>query len=112
MLKRRHYPLAFKEDAANEDIVSAMQGKLCHAVFLERNREHSHPCVVYDQKTIFDPIASSDEESEASVAADMSIDSQEQSKEKSSAKKSRQASLVKSKSLITKWIKTDSGEIQ
>ena len=34
VLKRRSYPLAFKDDATNEDIVHVMEGKLARPVFL------------------------------------------------------------------------------
>ena len=62
VLKRRNYPLAFREDATNEDIVNVMQGKLAHTVFLARTQTHEYPKVVYkDREVIFTAVS---EESE------------------------------------------------
>ena len=36
VLKRRSYPLPFKDDATNEDIVHVMEGKLARTVLLRR----------------------------------------------------------------------------
>jgi len=52
VLKRRNYPLAFREDAANEDIISVMQGKLANTVVLPRVKNHTYPLLVFKDKEI------------------------------------------------------------
>ena len=42
--------MAFREDATNEDIVSVMQGKLAHTVFLKRTKPCDYPVIVYKDK--------------------------------------------------------------
>ena len=54
VLKRRSYPLAFKDDATNEDIVHAMSGQLAQTVFLRRDRTtHRYPAVRFEPEIIF-----------------------------------------------------------
>ena len=62
VLKRRNYPLAFREDASNEDILSVMQGKLRHIVLLERGKEHLYPYLVHKEKVIYAEYNSESEE--------------------------------------------------
>lgn len=52
VLKRRNYPLAFREDAANEDIISVMQGKLANTVVLPRVKSHNYPLLIFKDKEI------------------------------------------------------------
>lgn len=50
VLKRRNFPLAFRDDATNEDIVQVMQGKLANSVVLPRDMEHFYPRLVFSVK--------------------------------------------------------------
>jgi len=100
VLKRRNYPLAFKEDATNEDIVGVMQGKLGHTVFLEGGgREHQHPVVVYKEKTIF--VKKENELETCLEVPAAEVRSERRGKSDSTP----------GKSLITRWVKTDSGAV-
>lgn len=92
VLKRRNYPLAFREDASNEDILSVMQGKLCHTVLLERNKEHLYPHLVYKEKVIHASHNSESEEEEDDEVVPV---------EELTIKK-----VKAEKNLITKWIKS------
>ena len=47
ILKKRKFPLAFREDATNEDILHVMLGKLANTIFLSNNKEHNYPLVVF-----------------------------------------------------------------
>ena len=105
VVKRRNFPFAFREDATNEDIVSAMQGKLCHTVFLERGREHNYPAIVYSDPAISMPYES-DSESESQESKDQSQEEMDHNGI------NKNAAPARGKSLITKWVKTESGAIE
>jgi hypothetical protein len=70
VLKRRNYPLAFKDDATNDDIVHVISGKLAQAVFLRRDKEHSYPSLVFSPRDI-----SVVQEIKADVSASVSLSS-------------------------------------
>ena len=94
VLKRRNYPLAFKDDATNEDIVHVMSGKLAQTVFLRREKQHSYPSLVFSPREI-----SVLQEIKSAVSASVSLSSQDDTDQV----KTRKKNVASDK--ITKWIK-------
>lgn len=102
VLKRRNYPLAFRENATNEDIVHAMSGKLAQTVFLRRETQHNYPSLVFSHKTIHtETDGNDDDEMEVCPQEHLVEEAKEPSKAKGRGKKAQAAP----ESLITRWIK-------